>query len=417
MNKLETFLSKPISDHKAFALALNSAIKELRAEDLGIDLFELAFEGDYQSLDSINQGSIYKTNDSILPSYLNSIPEQLKEVVNSWENSAVVYRGTRLPDVSGSFDFDGIHTTPHLHIANGYASGSANNSTGIGRLLKDIEGGFITAYEVPLSTPTYKNFEYEDMKKEGVVQSKTTLNDLKNTLIELSNKNGNEFYLDTNDAASPALSVYNSLVSNKSHYEVILSSDFTHNNIYFRNNKEFTKINPNNPKWDQLLARVQEASLRDFYEIVPLESLLRQTTYIQENSENKDILNKTKELILQQKEQFINAPWECSSMKDVNLINSEYINKRPYIKNSRCIGSAMDTSNVESPEIVQKLEKLVDAIRVNNLDLANSLVNDLENNKEVTIFIDKNKFVNNIFELRNSYLNNNQMDKMKPKLN
>jgi hypothetical protein len=401
MTKLETFLSEPISDHKKFALALKNAVKEIRAEDLGIDSFELIFNGDKDSIEQINKSSIYQINTS---SNLENIPQQLKAVVESWENNAVVYRGTRLPDNSGSFGFDGIHTTPQVHIANGYASGSANSSTGIGRLLKDIEGGFITAYEVPLTTPTYRNFEYEDLKKAGIEKSSNTLQNLKNSLLEVSKKDNSEFYLDSNDAASPGLDSYYSLVSNNSHYEAILPSDTPIHSLYFRNNKEVNKINLNNPKWDQLLARVQEASLRDFYEVVPLEKLLQRTTYINESAENKDILDKTKELIEKYKEEFINAPWECSSMKDVSLNNSKYVEKRPYIKNSRCVGSAMDTSNVEKPEIIQNLESLVEAIRTNDLKLANSVLKKVGNQEEIIMIPEKNQSINNIFAMRKSFI-------------
>jgi hypothetical protein len=398
MSQLENFLSTSIEDPKAFSIAFNKAAKEIRAEELGVDPFELSFTGDVESKAELKNSSIYPLNSLSL----NEIPNHLKTVLENWDDNIYLYRGTRLPDNSSSFDLGGIHTTPQLEIANAYCSGEVNNSTGIGRLLNNIEGGFITVYKAPLSTYSYANFEYEDRRKPGFFNPPNTLQNLKDKVIQASNHNPEDFYIDSNDQASPALNHYLSLVNRYEHYESILPTDTQVHSMYYRTKSGVTKINPDNPKWDKLLARFQEASLRDFYEVKPLENLLEKFNYIEENEANKNFLVITKELIQKQKDEIINSPWECNSMKDVNLKDSEYINKRPYIKNSLCVGSAMDTKYIEKSEKIQKLEIIVEGLRTCDLKVASQLIAELEQ----PVVSNKSDAIANLLHMRQNSLNN-----------
>lgn len=422
MSKLEKFLEQGIDNPEEFCKLLSMAANELRSRDMNTDLFTLSMEGDKDSINEVNTTSIrplreiFKAPDNSL-SY---IPAHAEKIVAQWEekNTVTLFRGTRLPDNSSSFDIGGVHTTPQLDVASGYAGGLANSMTGVGRLLKSKEIGFISAYEVSLETKTYKNFQFEDFKKGKTPDSTTTLNDLKDSLKSLAQKPASEFFVDSSSyQASSALKEWQQVISSNSHYEVILPQDTPVSQMYLRTAKGLTKINQDNPQWDQLLARVQEANLRDFYEIKPLESAqvqMRNTrSYFADDAEKMSMIETIDTLIKTEKEQRLNAPWQAQGMKDIALSGSSYMDSHPHIARSMCVGSAMDTKTVHYDERIEKLLELSDCAYFNKWNEAKTIMASLDNTNNINANINtntqksdvdnKNKITLNIGQMREQF--------------
>lgn len=402
MSKYYDFLKCSLENPNDFVKAFKSAINEVRGEELGINAqdasFELSFNGDKEAISEIAQQSLKSTFDSY-GEEVNDVPKHLKKLLSNWENSATVFRGTRLPSASGSFDIDGIHATPCLNAASSYARGISNNSTGIGRILNKAEFGFLTSYEVKLSTKTYANFEYEDFLKKQKPDSNLTLFDLKNDISELAVKFKDDFFIDDNSKESPAYTQLNQLSNNKKNYEVVILSDHPIKSRYLTTQNSFIKLNLNNPKIDQILARIQEALLRDFYEIMPLQDALSKINFTQEHTlEEKNIIERSRAIIKEKLKECMQAPWKAKSLEDVSLVNSEYANERPYIKNSKYVGSAMDQKKIiHSPEI-EKLKEISIDIYFKDFNKVKIALDELDDNlsKEKSlkqlIFMRQNQF-------------------------
>ena len=381
MNKYETFLAASVDDPE-FSKKLAMAAMEIRANDLGISVAELAFNGDLATKKEINGCSLRLIETEFGESF--NIPANLSKVADNWKKkgAATVFRGTRLPEHAGSFDFNGVHASPQIDIARNYASGATNNSTGIGRLLNNSDIGFVHAYVVPLNQNTYKNFQYEDALKNPEKASTTTIDDLRLSMESLGQRDSSDFFLDENYIPSDAMKMWYQLAHNNSHYEMILDAQCKPSATFLHSKSGIIKVDENNPHWDRLLSRVQEALLRDFYEIKPLEEAL-QDLIIVEGRVNGDlnkekILSQVSEFINSEKTKCVNAPWEAMSMKDICMSGSQYINNRPYIAQGNRVGSALDGSIVVRPATVERLVSLVKLLQIEEFKKAQALLGELE---------------------------------------
>lgn len=391
MSKYDAFLDLSIDDPTAFSLALLSAARELRGAELGLKPAELAFDGDERARSEVNKSSLRPVQSVFDGADDFSIPAHLARVSTEWDQkgTATMFRGTRLPGHTGSFESDKIHVTPQVDTASAYAAGLTNGATGIGRLLKRHEIGFVSAFEVPLHEKTYRNFQYENSVNDPLQTSTTTLQDLKMSMQKLSQIAPTEFYLSKNDKASDALQQWGQLADKKAHYEVLLDAQQTPSATYLHHKNGLIKVDVNNPKWDRVLARVQEALLRDFYEIKPLESALQSLTRFAGPAEieqvttssskkaslkKKQIVEQVVQWVTQEKDQRMHAPWEASSMKAISLSGSAYLDTHPYIAQGRRVGSAMQASEVMKPDAIRSLEAIVQCILVDDFANAQKLM-------------------------------------------
>lgn len=364
----EVFLSLDLSNPELFSRKLISAANQLRSEDLGISTFDLTMNGDHTVEKHLFRHSL-KSFDEIFSSNLShtssTISPHIKELVDSWENQqiGVVFRGTRLPEHISSFHLNDIHTTPQLDIASAYAGGLVNASTGIGSILNHNEVGFISEYHVPLTTKTYANFQHEDFIAGKALDSSSTLEHLKDKVKSLNNIPQEDFFLNNEFIPSSALKEWFGIAGKQNHYEAILSSETPVTNLYLRHKSGLIPINQNNPKWDLLLARTQEAILRDFYQIKPLEKALKQLhTLTIENS----LLNEVKQMIQYELNQIIHTPWTAQTLNDISMKNSRFIENNSHFQQSKRVGSSMDEHKVYYEFKTQQLLDIVDSLTQSN---------------------------------------------------
>ena len=395
--RFDAFLQVSVDDPVKFSKSLLSAARELRAAELGLQFGPFVFQGDRSALVEINQKSLRPVNTGNFEAAAPlSIPAHLKKVSDQWEKTgtATLYRGTRLPDTGGSFGF-GVHATPQIDVATGYATGEANSSTGIGRLLKTNKIGFISAYEMPLDDKTYKNFQFEDALTEPGKAPVLSLRDLQQSMRALALRPENEFSCDA-ASTSDALNKWDQLASKDQHYEMVLDASQPVTDTYLVHTSEFIKINANDPKWDQLLARVQEASLRDFYEVQPLERASQALKYAKDryqsnqgnqgdqgNEQAMVLIGQVQKLVDEEKSLRINAPWEAVSLKDVSLQGSIYLDKRSHILQSVRVGSAMQGSSIVYPEVVAELLRACQGLQTQDTSLAALLIKNQADAKQV----------------------------------
>lgn len=379
MNHYDKFLQTPMDDPE-FSKKLLIAALEIRSGETGISIAGLMTQGDIKSQQEINSGSLRPAQgvDSV------NIPAHLKRVTENWESkgTATLMRGTRLPDPRGSFDLGGVHVTPQIDIANAYACGQANGSTGIGRLLNNNEIGFVNAYEVPLNKKTYGNFQFEDSRKDPSRDSTTTLRDLLESMKELSQLDASQVSIDGNGVPSEGYKQWGSIANNQNHYELILDDDQKPSATYLKHTKGLIKIDPNNPLWDGLLARVQEASLRDFYEIKPLDDVLQKLNVAKQGTkgdvDKEKIFAQFEAMVNEEKTQRMHAPWEAKSLADVALSGSAYVENRSYISQGERVGSAANDARVVRPMDLEKMAVIANHLYFNDYDLAEELMASLQ---------------------------------------
>ena len=287
MSMLDEFLNADMSDYKEFTKKFILAALETRGKEMNLSYEEVSMEGDYEAYKEIDSVSV-RPHNYILPEEAQiNIPKHLNKVINYLDNEiATTFRGTRLPDTSSSFQMGFMHTTPQLTIANAYANGDTNNSTGIGRIGNEYELGFIHSYEVPLHTKSYKNFEFEDIQKNIKPETNNTLESLKASLSTLSKEDKESFCLDSERIPSDNMKKWFNVM--ESHYEVVIDEKTPVQNTYLKYKRGILKVDLNNPQWDKLLARYQEANLKDLYEIRPIEMIMKNTKNVSthDNIEN-----------------------------------------------------------------------------------------------------------------------------------
>ena len=373
MSKLEAFLSTSIEDHKAFRIALSNAASELVAKQNGVSTMDIAFEGDRHALDILDSKSLYPLTGSEGPDLLRA---RVRNISDKWNSSGSVdfYRGTRLPDPGGSFDAAAVHASPDIHTAIGYGVGDANSTTGVGRLAANI--GFLSTYQVNLDQRTYKNFEYEDSTKSSTTPAGLTVSDLANSVTAIANAaDKNEgIFAGGGDIASEAHKKLSELTGKTGHYEVMVNP-MAQDDLFMLSGKKIYRVERDDPEWQRLLSRLQEASLRDFFEIKPLDSALQRLSYAINNlqgdlnEEDQKFLANLNDSIALERKNRLHADFESKNLSDVSLTKSPYLDKRPYIANSKRVGSAT-SAETQYPDAIQRYLTAVDAIEARDIPLA-----------------------------------------------
>lgn len=393
LTKLDVFLKTSIEDPDEFGRALMGAARELRAAELKLDVAQILFEGDTSALVELNRVSLRRASGAFggtAPFDIDGnasfdIPAHLKKVARQWSatGKATLFRGTRLPEPAGSFGF-GIHVTPQIDIAGGYAGGDVNSGSGTGRLLNRHQIGFINAYEVELTDKTYKNFQYEDSLSDARQAPTMALCDLHRQMQDLSQREPELFHIGPHGNASEALNEWSALSGSKQHYEVVLSDQHHPSSTYLRHAAGLIKVNFADPKWNQLLARIQEASLRDFYEIRPLDKALQSLTQAQSraqgDAQKTALIESVRQWIQEERTARMNAPWEADSMKDVALGGSDYLAKRPYIGQSERVGSSMERSRVMTAPDIEKWGQICECLQIDDCPRAIELIGEVRPN-------------------------------------
>lgn len=383
MTIFQNFLNAKINDPEFSHKMLESFI-EVRCSELGIsrDFFQVDTESQRdivsQSLHSMSY--IKNGQTSNLISHLNMVLE-------NWTDKAVVYRGSRLPENNSSFKDDIIHTTPLLSIAISYSDGTTNNSTGVGRIMNPCNLGFISAYEVPLNTKSYSNFAFEDFKQGKNPDSTTTLQDLKNDIIGLSKENPDDFR--PSEQPSQALEKWYAIAHHKNYYETPIHKDTSVSSLYLKTDRGLLKINTHNPDMQLLLARVQEANLRDFYEINPLQQALHSVQISKENPNNKEyieIIQKTENLINKTLEDIYQKPFLATKLHDVSFKNDAFTQKNKHLTKSSFVGSSMEQKHIEYPENIQTLINISKDIHFQDFQAVQLHITFLEKKQQ---FLDK----------------------------
>lgn len=350
MSKINEFLSCKINDSK-FSKKLENAFIEARANELQQPVSEILFNGDIEAKQEIFSQSLLSMS-YIQNRTLSNLTKHLQTIDKYWDKKAVVYRGSRIPESHSSFQDDYIHTTPLLDIALAYSDGSTNNSTGIGKILNSSNLGFITSFDIPLSTKVYQNFQYEDFKARKCEDTQYTLYDIKKDISSLSKIESNKFIEETQ---SPETDYWYQTAHNKNYYESPIHKSTKSSSLYLKYNNGLLKLNKHNPEVNQLLARTQESVLRDFYEIQPLQNLLDSLNRITINKDNQEsilsLISVTSKLL----EQTIDKPFRSKNLDDVSLYNEQFLSNNSYIKNSKYVGSSMDQRNINYPTIIMIL--------------------------------------------------------------
>lgn len=381
-SRFDAFLKTSIEEPAAFSRALLAAARELRALELGVGYGGMVFEGDAPALGEINRQSLRPAQSAYEGWHPFDIAAHLAKVAAHWssQGKATLYRGTRLPDVAGSFGF-GIHVTPQVDIASAYAAGKANVSTGTGRLLGRDEIGFVHAFEVPLEEKTFKNFQYEDALADPSRAPTLTLRDLLDSMRALAGEPGNSFEEAQDGAIGPGLRQWGQLAGTHQHYEVVLAQDRPAAAMYLHHTNGFIKVNASNPHWSQLLARVQEACLRDFYEIRPLdraiESLEHARSRAGDDADKLALIAQVRQWVERERVQRLGAPWEAASLKDVALQGSSYQAGRPHIALSHRVGSSMEASRLRLPAAIASWVQVCEALQMDDQERARALLQTL----------------------------------------
>lgn len=277
------------------------AIYEIRSEELGTNIEHLEQHGDKQATAFIKKNSVQDIclhTDNV--KIVEDVPLHAKNIIDNYiqNNAVTVFRGTRLPLPNSSFNNGFVHTTPHIATSSAYAVGISNGYGGIGRILtedNDNTGlGFIHAYEAPLSTKIYKNFQFERFLNSTNPDSEVTLSDFKKQLESFTKLDKHSFTVDyisdnnlygnINNKAkmSPNMQKWYDFISSTKcmetpYYEVMLPDSCVpkHTFLIDKNNK-IIQLDINNPKTRKILQHLQSLLLKDFYEINPLDKLLNE---------------------------------------------------------------------------------------------------------------------------------------------
>lgn len=302
MTFTEKFLDLDLTAPREVLLDLfMKSIYEIRSEELGTNIESLEKYGDTEAAQIIKTSSIQEvclhTDDVKL---VDNVPEHAQKIVENYNknNAVTVFRGTRLPLANSSFNNGFVHTTPQFATSAAYAVGISNGYGGIGRLLtKENESlglGFIHAYDAPLHAKTYKNFQFERFLNGNNPDSEITLENLKQELENFAKLDKDSFSVkyasEQRLYGKPGTKIdmsenmqkwYDFITSTKcmetQYYEVMLpeqsSSKYT---FLMDKDLKLVKLDLNNPKTQKVLDKLQGLLLKDFYEVVPLDKLVKE---------------------------------------------------------------------------------------------------------------------------------------------
>ena len=252
----------------------------------------------------------------------------------------------------GSFGFadGGVHLTPQLSTAIGYASSVNQDYTNMGRLLRlDASNaahslGFVSTWDIPLNHPVWSNFEYEDFVRGRAPASARTVNDTLSEIRRIAKLPASAFMReklpDGGSLSSQAEKEFGALFHQHS-YEAISPPNAAPRETFLRHpTTGLIKINPDNPKWDQWMARVQEASLRHFYEVAPLEKIVAGLEHYK-SIQHRPLATEEVETITALQNEAANAlaatkskSWNCQTMEQAGELNA-----LQWVAESRSVGS------------------------------------------------------------------------------
>jgi len=311
----------------------------------------------------------------------NELRENISLLVKDWEkhNRGIFFRGSKMPDSTfGSFGFPdkGVHVAPLLGTAQGYAA-SVNSDTGIGRLLRFGDErehkslGFLSAWEMSLNEKVWRNFQYEDYLQKGKPPSTATVKDLMQGLKNIAQLDQSSFENEkTPDGyimVSRAEKEFRELFHDHNFYESITQSGSRPNQTFLQisNGQDYKllKINPDNPKWDQWMARIQEANLRDFYQLQPLQKSITDLNALVNRSSTNDVEQiKIAESIIktaqEELDKAMQEPWKCQTMKEA----TQMADSLPWVRESLKVGSGTDGKPNYPPNIKRIVEATDNAL-------------------------------------------------------
>lgn len=315
--------------------------------------------------------------DGWLPTNLNSGEEskiKLAHAIKEWKEKGkmTVFRGTSLPDARmGSFHLpdDGIHMAMDFNAACAYS----NHTNPLHHNIFSLGGseysrlGFVTTWEVPLDSKVWSNFHYESYVNGYKPESEITVNDVMQELEDIAGLPAEDFELKIVEGHlnSSAATCKTADMFSQQYYEIIGGKEAKQTGIYLNTpGVNVIKIDPENPKWDKFMARVQEACLRDMYEVKPLENmiaklegLLQTCDYaVSQGGEDAKLWQWRGDAArkylqsgyLQDKlEKVENREWQYESMADIRAADM------PWVKNSSAIASASIGQVTYPPHIKQ----------------------------------------------------------------
>lgn len=365
MSYYTTFLETNIDDHKELNKNFKNAAMSLYAKEHNLDFYDVLFSGDANLNQKINTTSLTPCVEHVVS------PEHLQNVSQQWlhQGYATLFRGTRLVDESSSFKLNGFHATPQIDVAMAYGNGTVNTSTGIGHIFSKV--GFVNSYDVPLKETTYRSFEFEDIIAHNEEKSNKTLEKFVHSISSLV-QNPSLFERQGDQFSAGEKEVSQLMRDN---YECILSNEKKASQQFIIIDQKLLTINLDNPEWQQLLARHQEISLRHFYEINPLEKILKDIEQLENNidhpihqhSQSSSIFKQLKEQTTYELEKRKSAPWEATTLNDIKLNNSPYVSKRSYITDSSKVG-ASNGATIRYPSVIEQLQQTCEYLSINDYD-------------------------------------------------
>lgn len=311
---------------------------------------------------------------------------QLRNAVQHMDESGrvLLYRGTKLPAPDmGTFQFKdgGVHVSPDLGIATGYATG-VNSETGVGRLLQTSSPhqsiGFLSTWSVPLDEKLWRNFEYEEYLGGHKEVSNRTAHDLRTTLHEHTLIPAKSLDVVTTPEGTRVFSdTYANLTRTVQHdyYEAIVGNGTKPQDIFVKGSDgQLIKIDSQNPKWDAWMARIHEASMRDLYEIQPLQRALKQLHHVEGASVYPlldsdrlfvDVVTRHVETKLNDT---LNQPFQHTTLTDATTDSQT----KPWIKESTRVGSFTSGTQRYSTEI-EVIRSVTDSLVVGRVEEAREL--------------------------------------------
>lgn len=366
------------------------SICEIRSEELNVSMDYFKNHGDQEALNLIKKSSIQEIclhTDNV--KLVENVAQHASNILENYNqsNSVTVFRGTRLPLSNSSFKNGYIHTTPHLATSAAYAVGISNSYGGIGRLLTregdNIGLGFIHAYEAPLNTKIYKNFQFERFLNGSSNDSNVTLKDFKEELESFSKLEKNSFTVnyfseqqlygkpDQKINMSPNMQKWYDFISSTKcmdtpYYEVMLPEQSSPKYTFLIDkDTNIIKLDLNNSKTKKVLNKLQNLLLKDFYEINPLNKLVKEIEFdiaiVKETNSAKEQQNKLHTLLqneaLQLKELKKSVNDMIDKVKSNKLLSEseveDLMNNSQMVGSTNMIGAPTIDSKISYPKIIE----------------------------------------------------------------
>lgn len=390
MTFLDKFLNIDLTAPREVLLDLFvKSIYEIRSEEVGVSLDSIEKTGDLEAKHLIKTSSVQEVclhTDNV--KLVDNVPEHAQKILDNYNKnkSVTVFRGTRLPLPNSSFNNGFIHTTPHFATSTAYAVGISNGYGGIGRLLtqekENLGLGFVHAYEAPLTTKTYKNFQFERFLNGSNPDSEVTLENFKQELESFAKKDKSDFTVEyfsekslygkpgTKIPMSESMQKWYDFISSTKcmetqYYEVMLPQEsipkFT---FLIDKNLKLVKLDLKNPKTQKVLDKLQNLLMKDFYEIVPLDKLVKNLedniSCIKEDQANKidaqllELVKNESLLLTELKQSVLDM---INQVKTTSLSTAQdieaYMQQSTMVGSTNMIGEPTNDSKVKYHKIIE----------------------------------------------------------------